>query len=72
LTTANAAAALLPGSGVSTAYSGVTLLRSQSEQAGVTPVDDVALAAGGDVRAFERVYRTHLPRVHSLVRRMAG
>ena len=34
--------------------------------------DDVALAAGGDVRAFERLYRTHLPKVHSLVRRMAA
>jgi RNA polymerase sigma-70 factor, ECF subfamily len=34
--------------------------------------DDVALAAAGDVSAFERVYRTHLPRVHSLVRRMTG
>jgi RNA polymerase sigma-70 factor, ECF subfamily len=36
------------------------------------PVDDVALAAGGDVRAFERLYRAHLPKVHSLVRRMAA
>ena len=36
------------------------------------PVDDVALAAGGDVRAFERVYRANLPKVHSLVRRMTG
>ena len=34
--------------------------------------DDVALAAGGDVRAFERLYRTNLPKVHSLVRRMTG
>jgi RNA polymerase sigma-70 factor (ECF subfamily) len=34
--------------------------------------DDVALAAAGDVSAFERVYLLHLPRVHSLVRRMAG
>jgi RNA polymerase sigma-70 factor (ECF subfamily) len=34
--------------------------------------DDVALAAGGDVSAFERVYHAHLPRVHSLVRRMSG
>ena len=34
--------------------------------------DDVALAARGDVRAFERVYREHLPRVHSLVRRMTA
>jgi RNA polymerase sigma-70 factor (ECF subfamily) len=32
----------------------------------------VAAAAGGDVRAFEQLYRTHLPKVHSLVRRMAG
>jgi RNA polymerase sigma-70 factor, ECF subfamily len=72
LTTAHAAAALLPGSGVPTAYTGATLLRSESEQAGVTPVDDAALAAGGDVRAFERLYRTHLPRVHGLVRRMAA
>jgi RNA polymerase sigma-70 factor (ECF subfamily) len=32
----------------------------------------VALAAGGDVRAFERLYRGHLPKVHSLVRRMAA
>jgi RNA polymerase sigma factor (sigma-70 family) len=36
------------------------------------PRSDVALAAAGDVRAFEQLYRTHLPRVHSLVRRMAG
>src|SRR3954454_14537763 len=34
--------------------------------------DDVALAATGDVSAFERVYQAHLPRVHSLVRRMTG
>jgi RNA polymerase sigma-70 factor (ECF subfamily) len=32
----------------------------------------VAQAAAGDVRAFEQLYRMHLPRVHSLVRRMAG
>lgn len=36
------------------------------------PADDVALAAGGDVRAFERLYRAHLPKVHGLVRRMAA
>jgi RNA polymerase sigma-70 factor (ECF subfamily) len=34
--------------------------------------DPVALAAAGDVRAFEQLYRTHLPRVYSLVRRMGG
>jgi RNA polymerase sigma-70 factor, ECF subfamily len=32
----------------------------------------VARAAAGDVCAFELLYNTHLPRVHSLVRRMAG
>jgi RNA polymerase sigma-70 factor, ECF subfamily len=36
------------------------------------PVPDVARAAAGDVRAFEALYRTHLPRVHSLVRRMTA
>lgn len=36
------------------------------------PVNNVARAAAGDVRAFEELYRTHLPRVHSLIRRMAG
>jgi RNA polymerase sigma-70 factor (ECF subfamily) len=35
-------------------------------------VDCVKRAAGGDVRAFEELYRTHLARVHSLVRRLAG
>jgi RNA polymerase sigma-70 factor (ECF subfamily) len=35
-------------------------------------VDDVALAAQGDTGAFERVYATHLSRVHNLARRMAG
>src|SRR3979409_343475 len=31
---------------------------------------DSALAASGDASAFERLYRTHVARVHSLVRRM--
>jgi RNA polymerase sigma-70 factor (ECF subfamily) len=31
---------------------------------------DVALAAGGDASAFERLYRTHVARIHSLTRRM--
>ena len=31
---------------------------------------DTALAASGDATAFERLYRTHVARVHSLVRRM--
>jgi RNA polymerase sigma-70 factor (ECF subfamily) len=33
---------------------------------------DVALAQSGDGHAFERLYRGHLARVHSLARRMAG
>src|SRR5919202_5214958 len=33
---------------------------------------DVALAAGGDASAFERLYRTHVSRIHSLTRRMLG
>lgn len=32
--------------------------------------DDVALAAAGDASAFERLYRTHVARIHSLTRRM--
>jgi len=34
--------------------------------------DDVALAAAGDGSAFERIYRTHVARIHSLTRRMLG
>jgi RNA polymerase sigma-70 factor (ECF subfamily) len=33
---------------------------------------DVALAQSGDGHAFERLYRHHAARVHSLARRMAG
>lgn len=33
---------------------------------------DVTLAASGDSRAFERLYRAHVARVHSLARRMVG
>jgi RNA polymerase sigma-70 factor (ECF subfamily) len=36
------------------------------------PLADVSRAAQGDVRAFEALYRRHLPRVHSLVRRMTA
>jgi RNA polymerase sigma-70 factor (ECF subfamily) len=44
---------------------------------GETPVrsgldTDVALAAGGDASAFERLYRTHVGRIHGLTRRMLG
>ncbi len=33
---------------------------------------EVAAAAGGDARAFERLYRAHVNRVYSLACRMAG
>jgi len=36
------------------------------------PMTDVSRAAAGDAQAFEAVYRTHLSRVHSLVRRMTA
>ena len=36
------------------------------------PDADVALAAGGDASAFERLYQTHVGRIHSLTRRMLG
>ncbi len=33
---------------------------------------DAALAAAGDTRAFERLYRAHVGRIHSLLQRMLG
>ena len=55
------------------------LLRSDKQEPSVAPrpaatvsADCVQQAANGDVRAFEELYRTHLPRVHGLVRRMTG
>jgi len=41
-----------------------SLARADAETA------DAALAASGDARAFERLYRAHAARVHSLARRM--
>lgn len=35
-------------------------------------VADARQAAAGDVRAFERLYRAHVGRVHALARRMSG
>lgn len=34
--------------------------------------EDVALAVAGDAAAFERVYRRHVARIHTLCRRMVG
>ena len=73
--TATQAAALIPGFGSLPACRRETRLRSETPERASTSgaeVDYVARAAAGDVRAFEHLYRTHLPKVHSLVRRMAG
>ena len=37
-----------------------------------TDADDAVLAAAGDTRAFERLYERHVPKIHSLARRMLG
>ena len=44
----------------------------EHEQTGRPDSDavDATLAASGDASAFERLYRHHLPRIYSLVRRM--
>jgi RNA polymerase sigma-70 factor, ECF subfamily len=77
--TATQAAVLLPEVEAPTACRRESSLRSERPEgaapapAGGAALDDhVAQAAAGDVRAFEHLYRTHLARVHSLVRRMAG
>jgi len=55
---------------------GAATLRRDPDQAtggggtGDAETADVALAASGDGSAFERLYRTHVARVHSLARRM--
>src|SRR6266542_5280855 len=48
----------------------MTLTGDAPIQSGIEP--DVALAAGGDASAFERLYRAHVARIHSLTRRMLG
>jgi RNA polymerase sigma-70 factor, ECF subfamily len=56
---------------------GVASLRSDIQERAeprrdADAADSVARAAAGDARAFESLYHAHLPRVHSLVRRMTG
>lgn len=46
------------------------ILTEERTQAADAEAADVALAASGDARAFERLYRAHVARIHSLVRRM--
>ncbi len=75
------AAVLLPQIGAPPACRRVSSLRSDGLGQAAAPLsaplnnednDYVASAAAGDVSAFEHLYRAHLPRVHSLVRRMSG
>ncbi len=49
---------------------GLAVSRAVSPQ--MSDSRDVALAAGGDRQAFERLYRTHANRVYSLCARMSG
>jgi RNA polymerase sigma-70 factor (ECF subfamily) len=51
---------------------GLGVATLEHEQTGRTDPDavDATLAASGDANAFERLYRTHVPRVYGLVRRM--
>ena len=67
----------LPGAGspkvrMPTTSSSAGVLRAQGRDPNESDVADAALAASGDAHAFERLYRRHVARVHSLVRRMAG
>jgi len=47
-----------------------TLTTDKTTAAADAETADVALAQSGDGRAFERLYRGHVARIHSLVRRM--
>src|SRR5438093_11381423 len=53
---------------------GVATLRRDPDQRALRDAETAhaALAAAGDGRAFERLRRPHVARVHSLVRRMVG
>ena len=50
----------------------VATVDNTSFTAGRSDADDVALAARGDRRAFERVYRTHVNRVFAVCARMVA
>jgi len=50
--------------------SGVATLRQEQTGRADSDAVDATLAASGDASAFERLYRAHVGRIHSLVRRM--
>ena len=49
---------------------GVATLRQEQTGRSDSDAVEATLAASGDASAFERLYRTHVGRIHSLVRRM--
>jgi len=51
---------------------GLGVATLEHDQTGRTDPDavDATLAASGDASAFERLYRTHVPKIYALVRRM--
>lgn len=49
-----------------------TLTREPGATSAGADARDAILAAGGDARAFERLYRRHVARIHGLARRMLG
>jgi RNA polymerase sigma-70 factor (ECF subfamily) len=51
---------------------GSPALRTSDTLAADADAVDAALAASGDASAFERLYRRHVNRIHTLVRRMLG
>lgn len=55
-----------------TTSTGSPSLRTSDALASDADAVDAALAASGDAHAFERLYRRHVTRIHTLVRRMLG
>ena len=55
-----------------TTSTGSLALRTSDTLAADADAVDAALAASGDASAFERLYRRHVNRIHTLVRRMLG
>ena len=51
---------------------GNNTLRTSDAVAADADAVDAAIAASGDAHAFERLYRRHVNRMHTLVRRMLG
>ncbi len=49
-----------------------TQTRDPKSDVAAADAADARLAADGDTRAFERIYRRHVARIHSLARRMLG